>query len=254
MCIRYCFQGTLPQLLQKRWRGTNPIIQPFTRPASIKDVLEAFGLPHTEIGSILCNGQPVDFNWPISPDQDYEIAPIIVPWDISQATLLRPQPLPDLRFLTDRTVGRLARYLRMAGFDTLYEPVWNDGDIVEALYKEPRVLLTRNLDLLKRKQVIFGRAIRMVAPFAQLGEVLNLFGINQLNQGLSRCLECNQLLEPIDKTTILHRLEPLTIRYYHTFNICRNCDQIFWAGSHVERMAELLERHRKTLVRFPIAD
>jgi uncharacterized protein with PIN domain len=244
MYIRYCFQGTLSQLLRSRWRGTNPIIQPFTRPASIKDVLEAFGPPHTEIGSILCNGQPVDFYWPISSGQNYEIAPIIAPWDISQATLLRPQPLLVLRFLADRTVGRLARYLRMAGLDTLYEPDWNDDDIVAALQNEPRVLLTRNLDLLKRKQVVFGRAIRMVAPFAQLREVLDLFGINQLNQGLSRCLQCNQLLEPVDKSTILHRLEPLTIRYYHTFNICRNCDQIFWAGSHVGRMRELLEQHK----------
>jgi uncharacterized protein with PIN domain len=244
MHIRYCFQGTLSQLLRSRWRGVDPIVQAFTRLASIKDVIEAFGPPHTEIGHILCDGQPVDFDWPISPGQVYEIAPLLHPWDIFQATLLRPQPLPALRFLTDRTVGRLARYLRMAGFDTLYEPGWNDGEIVAALQQEPRVLLTRNLDLLKRKPVVFGRAIRSVAPGAQLAEVLELFGINRINHGLTRCLECNQPLEPVDKTTILHRLEPLTIRYYNDFHICRTCDHIYWAGSHVDRMRDLLERQR----------
>lgn len=244
MHIRYWFQGTLSQLLRSRWRGVDSIAQPFTRSASIKDVIEAFGPPHTEIGHILCDGQPVDFDWLIGPGQVYEIAPINPPWDISQATLLRPQPLPALRFLTDRTVGRLARYLRMAGFDTLHEPDLNDGEIMAALQREPRVLLTRNLDLLKRKPVVFGRAIRAVGPGTQLAEVLELFGINRINHGLTRCLVCNQPLEFVDKATILHRLEPLTIRYYNDFHICRTCDHIYWAGSHVDRMHELLERQR----------
>jgi uncharacterized protein with PIN domain len=242
MHIRYCFQGTLAQLLRSRWRGLDPIVQPFTRPASIKDAIEAFGPPHTEIGRILCDGHPVDFDWPISPGQVYEITPLLPPWDILQATLLRPQPLRTLRFLADRTVGRLARYLRMAGFDTLYEPGWNDGEIVAALQQEPRVLLTRNLDLLKRKTVVFGRAIRAIAPDAQLAEVLYLFGIDRINHGLTRCLVCNQPLEPVNKATIQHRLEPLTIRYYNDFHICPICDHIYWAGSHVDRMRELLER------------
>ena len=241
MHIRYCFQGTLSQLLTRRWRGMDPIVLPYSRSASIKDAIEAFGPPHTEIGHILCNGQPVDFDWPINPGQDYEIAPILAPWDITQATLLRPRPLPALRFLADRTVGRLARYLRIAGFDTLYEPEWRDGEIVAALQHEPRVLLTRNLDLLKRKQVVFGRAIRTVTPVAQRTEVLELFGVNRLDHCLTRCLACNQLLEPVDKAAILHRLEPLTIRYYHEFRICRICDHVYWAGGHVDRMRELLK-------------
>lgn len=242
MHIRYCFQGTLSHLLRKRWRGMDPIVQPFTRPASIKDVIEAFGPPHTEIGHILCDGQPVDFDWQIGPDQQYEIAPIVPPWDISQASLLRHQPLTALRFLADRTVGRLARYLRMAGFDTLHDLEQGNDEIVAALQQEPRVLLTRNLDLLKRKQVVFGRAIRAVTPVAQLKEVLDLFDIGHSTHGLTRCLACNQPLEPVAKATILHRLEPLTIRYYHEFHICRICDHIYWAGSHVDRMRILLER------------
>lgn len=240
----YRFQGGLSRLLRSRWRGVEPIVQPFTRPASIKDAIEAFGPPHTEIGSIRCDGQPVDFDWPVGPGQDYEITPLLAPWDVSRATLLRPQPLPALRFLADRTVGRLARYLRMAGFDTLHDPGWTAEEIVATLQEEPRILLTRNLGLLKRKQVVFGRAIRAVAPIDQLGEVLDLFDVNHITHGLTRCLACNQLLEPVAKASILDRLEPLTIRYYNKFHLCRNCDQIYWAGSHVDRMRALLERHR----------
>lgn len=242
MHIRYHFQGSLTKLLRSRWQGMDSIVQPFTRSASIKDVIEAFGPPHTEIGHILCDGQPVDFNWLISSGQDYEISPILPPWDVSRATLLRPTPLPTLRFFTDLTVGRLARYLRMAGFDTLYATNEKDRDIVVALQREPRVLLTRNLDLLKYKEVEFGRAIRAITPVAQLREVLDLFGITQLAHPLSRCLECNRPLEPVDKATILHRLEPLTIRYYNDFHICRSCDNIYWAGSHVARMRKILSR------------
>lgn len=240
MSATYFFHGDLLHLLRLRWQAAHPVVQPVVRAASIKDVIESFGVPHTEVGAIACNGIPIDFSWPVEAGQHFDILPIPVPWDPTLPTLLRPAPLPGLAFLVDITVGRLARYLRSAGFDTLYESSWKDRDILPVLAGQPRLLLSRNRDLLKRKQVVFGRLIRAGAPPEQLREVLDLLGIASPDRPFCRCLECNALLQPVAKADILHRLEPLTIRYFDTFQTCRICDKIYWPGSHVDRMRQAL--------------
>jgi uncharacterized protein with PIN domain len=228
--------GDLVLLLKRRWRGVNPLVLPVDRSASIKDVIESLGIPHTEIDQILCNGVPTDFSRRVEPGQHYDLYPVPVPWDVTRPTLVRPCPLADIRFIVDRNVGRLARYLRMAGFDTLYDPRWEDCDLLHQLAAEPRLLLSRNLDLLKRKQVVFGRSIRANDPVGQLREVITLLGLQERAQPLSRCLNCNASLQPVAKQAVLHRLEPLTIRYFETFVQCTQCDQVYWPGSHVDRM------------------
>ncbi len=238
----YHFHGDLPQLLRPRWRTTNPIVQPVTRAASIKDAIEAFGLPHTEVGGIACDGRPADFCQRVEAGQRFDISPHPFPWDVTRPTILRPIPLPELRFVVDVNAGRLARYLRMAGFNTLYDSCWDDHVILVVLQNEPRLLLTRNHDLLKRKQVVFGRRIRADNPLDQLREVIRLFGIHDLPHPFSRCLECNAPLEPVAKRDILPRLEPLTIRYVDLFSICPACERIYWEGSHVEKMQSVLAR------------
>jgi hypothetical protein len=237
----YHFHGNLTNLLRRRWRGATPIIQPVTRSASIKDVIESFGVPHTEVGSILCDGLPVNFSRPVAAGQRFDIHPIPVPWEVTQPTPLRPRPLQGLGFVVDINAGRLASYLRMAGFDTLYDSSWDNAKILQVLQLEPRILLTRSLDLLKRKQVEYGRYIRTDAPVDQLREVSALFGIGESRHSFSRCLQCNTVLQPVPKQEILHRLEPLTIRYVESFSICGRCDKIYWKGSHVTGMQRVLE-------------
>jgi uncharacterized protein with PIN domain len=240
MVATFHLYGDLPALLRSRWQVSQPILYTVTRSASIKDVLEAFGVPHTEIGRITCNGAVVDFSHPVVTHQDYIIEPVPVPWDFAVASALRPAFQGELRFLVDGNVGRLARYLRMAGFDTLYEAAWSETDIVQRAQHEPRVLLTRNLNLLKRKQIVFGRCIRASDPIGQLREAAALFAITSLEKPLVRCLQCNALLQPVSKQTILPRLEPLTSRYFTVFTICPCCDRIYWHGSHAEKMSGLL--------------
>lgn len=236
----YHFHGDLTNLLRRRWRGATPIIQPVTRSASIKDVIESFGVPHTEVGEILCEGLPVQFTRLVAAGRRFDIHPVPVPWKVTQPTLLRPHPLQDISFVVDINAGRLARYLRMAGFDTLFDSSWDEAKILQVLQIEPRILLTRSLDLLKRKEVEYGRFIRAESPVAQMREVFDLFGVTALRRAFSRCLQCNTVLEPVSKQDILPRLEPLTIRYVDAFSICCRCDKIYWEGSHVARMQRML--------------
>lgn len=240
MTATYHFHGDLPDLLRGRRRRQNPVVQEVTRSASVKDVLESFGLPHTEVGGILSNGRPVDFSWRVAEGQSFEIFPIRPPWDVFSPSLLRPVPLPAVRFLADANVGRLARYLRLAGFDTLYDWRWDDDLIAAMVSRENRIVLSRDLGLLKRKQIDFGRCIRAMEPAAQLREVLGLLDLFGAMRPFSRCLECNTPLVPVQKKEVLPRLEPLTKKYYETFSRCPGCDRIYWPGSHREKMELLL--------------
>ncbi|MDR2551058.1 MAG: hypothetical protein LBD10_12755 [Desulfobulbus sp.] len=94
-CFR--FHGDLQFLLRHRWRTMHPIFLPMPRIASIKDTVEAFGPPHTEIGSIACNGQPVDFSWPVQARQQFDLHPVTAPWDAV--------PLPNPAFLADGSLA-----------------------------------------------------------------------------------------------------------------------------------------------------
>ena len=223
MPATYLFHGDLVHLLRRRWRGQQPVVLAVTRRTSIKDQVEAFGLPHTEVGRLCCDGRDIDFSHLVRDRQSFDILPVTVPWDLSRPTLLRPDRLVRPAFLVDATLGRLARNLRMAGLNTLYRPEWPAED------------------LLKRGEVVFGRYIRSEEPAAQLREVLSLFGLRELSHPLVRCLACNGLLKPVAKKAILDRLEPLTIRYYDTFHRCPRCERIYWAGSHVARMQSSLK-------------
>ncbi|MDH3327781.1 MAG: Mut7-C ubiquitin/RNAse domain-containing protein [Desulfobulbaceae bacterium] len=238
MAAIFEFHDDLSNLLRPRWRNINPLVQTVTRRASIKDVIESFGLPHTEIGKIELEGREVDFTFSVADNQFFRILPVPVPWDVTEKSLLRPDPLTKIRFIVDVNVGRLARYLRMVGLDVLYNSDWNDEEITAMIVQAKRIVLTRDFGLLKRKQVEFGRYVRSDKPAEQLNEIITLFGLREKLKPFSRCLDCNSLLETVDKKDVLPRLEPLTRKYYNTFSICAACDKVYWAGSHIEEMRQ----------------
>jgi hypothetical protein len=233
--------GWLNHLLPRSRRGPHGIEHYLSGSASIKDVLESLGIPHTEIGRLLVNGREVDFSYNVHDGDKVQVFPWQVPADPLTRSLLRPDPLPDFHFLADANVGKLATLLRLVGLDTAYYGQRPDQEMAEISAAEKRLLLTRDVQLLKRKIVIYGHLVREPAPPRQLAEIVHLYGLRDRLKPGSRCLLCNRVLVPVDKDSILHRLEPLTRKYYHSFHLCRNCDKIYWAGSHTENMQQYLD-------------
>jgi uncharacterized protein with PIN domain len=209
---------------------------------SVKDMIEALGVPHTEVDLILVNDHSVDFSYLLQNGDRISVYPVFESLDISPLVRVRPQPLRETRFVLDVHLGRLATYLRMLGFDTLYRNDYEDDELAHISSAEGRILLTRDRGLLKRSIVTHGYCLRATNPQQQLIEVLRRFDLFESVKPFQRCLHCNGLLQPVDKADISDRLPPKTRQYYDEFKHCRACDRIYWKGSHYQRMQQFIDR------------
>jgi uncharacterized protein with PIN domain len=218
-----------------------PILHKFDRRASVKDVIESFGVPHTEIDIILVNGHSVDFSHLVQDGDRISVYPVFESLDISPLVRLRPAPLRTPAFVLDSNLGRLARYLRLLGFDCLYKNDYDDATVAGIAAREQRIVLTRDRALLQRKLITRGYFVREVRPRLQVKEVLARFDLYRLVTPFKRCTRCNGELQLVDKQAIEQRLEPKTRKYFNTFMRCTDCGQIYWQGSHYARSLRLIE-------------
>lgn len=213
---------------------------PYTSRESIKNLVESVGVPHPEITTLLVNGTPVDFSYLVQPGDQIEVAPISVRL-ATDPIPLRP-PLTTFHFVLDAHLGRLAAYLRMLGFDTLYRNDYDDPELAQLAHAEARILLTRDIGLLKRSIVTYGYFVRATMAEQQLREVVQRFNLRHEIASFQRCTRCNGQVRPVEKAAIDHLLEPKTRLYYNEFHQCASCRKIYWQGSHYERMHSVIER------------
>jgi uncharacterized protein with PIN domain len=155
-----------------------------------------------------------------------------------------PVPLREPRFVVDGHLGRLAAYLRMLGFDTWYERLADDVVLARIASEQERFLLTRDVALLKRREVLRGYCVRSDKPRQQLREVSDRFALAEQSDPFSRCMDCNGLLCPISKAEVADLLPPHTRETKNEFSRCQSCGKILWRGSHHERMLEWIEELR----------
>jgi hypothetical protein len=202
----------------------------------VKDVIESLGVPHTEIDLILLNGESVGFKSKPENGDFVSVYPVFESLDISGITKLRPEPLRHLKFILDVHLGKLAKYLRMLGFDSLYQNNFEDDEIIEISVKEKRIILTRDLGILKNSKVTHGYWIRSQKPKEQLNEVVKRFDLAKKIEPLNRCIECNGQIVMVEKDLIAGLLKPKTRKYYHEFFQCSNCKKVYWEGSHFNKM------------------
>ena len=208
---------------------------------SVKDVIESLGVPHTEVDLILVNGESVDFSCHVENRDRISVYPVFESLDIGPVLRVRPRPLRATKFVVDIHLGRLAAYLRMIGFDTLYEREAADETLAHLSSRENRILLTRDQGLLKRSLVTHGYCVRENLPRKQLAEVIRRFDLRSSAQPFCRCMQCNSLLETVSKEAILERLPPLVQQRHHEFHQCSSCRKVYWAGSHYQRMKILCD-------------
>lgn len=233
------FYGELNDFLSPEQRR-KAFAHPLLLPASVKDVIESMGVPHTEVDLVLVNSAPVGFSYRVRTGDYISVYPGFTSVDVSSLLRLRA-PLNDIRFVVDTHLGRLATYLRMFGFDALYETSCDDQELSRISARESRILLTRDRGLLRRGEVIYGYFVRATEPRRQLREVLRRFSLFRSITPFERCLRCNAQLRPISKESILDRLPPRTAQCYQEFQICPDCDRLYWPGSHYEHMRRFLE-------------
>ncbi|QSJ15653.1 Mut7-C ubiquitin/RNAse domain-containing protein [Nostoc sp. UHCC 0702] len=241
MAVAYFqFDAELNDFLPRQKKQTK-ISYSFTERASIKDMIESLGVPHTEVDSIQVNNENVDFGYIVQDEDNINIYPISARDVIKPKIDLRPKSQSSIRFVLDIHLGKLATSLRLLGFDTLYRNDYEDEELAIISHKESRVLLTRDKGLLMRSLVIYGYYVRNTNPQQQIVEVLHRFGLFNAVSPFQRCLRCNGILEVIPKESIVDQLPETVQLQIDEFHRCQNCGHIYWKGSHYERLQKFVQ-------------
>ena len=215
-----------------RDRRDTAIAYRFEHRASIKDMIEAQGVPHPEVDVIMVDGQPVDFDYVVQNGDEVAVYPRSASGDLPGSTRAGPTPPAEARFVLDTHLGKLAAYLRLLGFDTLYRNDYQDETLAVISAGEERILLTRDRNLLKRRVVVHGYFVRATDPRRQVVEVLRHYDLWTSLAAYSRCIRCNGRLDRVPKESVAAGLAPKTRQHYDEFHQCRDCRQVYWKGSH----------------------
>ena len=244
--VYFRFYAELNDFLLQQQRKTTFAYRFWGTP-SIKNAIQALNVPHTEVDLILVNGSPVNFSYQLQPEDRISVYPVFESLDISGINSLRHTPLRRLRFVVDANLGKLARYMRMLGFDALYDNHFPDQEIIRISSEENRVILTRDLGILKNSAVTRGYYLRSQDPREQLQEMTRRFDLISNIKPFSRCMECNGELGRVEKHMILEHLDKETREIFNEFYLCDSCGKVYWKGSHYERMLEMIDRLVKSM-------
>ena len=212
----------------------------FNGTPSVKDCIEAIGVPHPEVDLILVDDVSVAFDHLLRGGERVAVYPMFERLDITPLNRLRPKPLREPRFVLDVHLGKLARYLRLLGFDTSYDRDYVDATLAAISRTERRILLTRDKGLLKRKEVTRGYWLRNTRPRLQIAEVVEALDLQRAVRVFSRCMVCNHALETVDEAAVRDALPAGLRGQFGRVSRCLGCARLYWPGSHYDRLAELV--------------
>jgi hypothetical protein len=233
------FYEELNDFLAPDRRG-HEFASPCARAATTKHMIEALGVPHTEVELVLVNGESVGFDRVLRDGDRVAVYPKFEAIDVTPLLRVRDSVLRVVRFVADAHLGGLARLLRMAGFDTLYDNGYQDGEIAEIAARESRIVLTRDRELLKRREITHGCYVHPLKSDQQLRAVFDRLDLARSAQPFTRCLHCNEPLHPIDREQAAARVLPGVLARYERFMTCDACGRVFWEGDHWQRMRGML--------------
>ena len=233
--VQIRFHDELNDFLGRRNRQC-PITVMIEHTPSVKDLIESLGIPHPEVDIIIVNGRSIDWGYLV---RDGDTIGVFPPGGTSPAgplVHLWPELQPEARFILDTHLGRLAGYLRMLGFDTLYRNDYHDQELALISATEDRILLTRDRGLLKRGIVVRGYYVRETSPRQQVLEILRRYKSAEQIVPFRRCIRCNGLLRLAPKEEVYERLPAKTRHEFDEFRVCDTCGSVFWKGSHYAPM------------------
>ena len=214
----------------------------FNGQPSIKDSIESLGVPHTEIDFILVNGKSVTFAYQLKPDDKVAIYSGPFKKNNRGMRYLNKREFSKPQFVLDAHLGKLTRYLRLLGFHVLYQRNYPDQAIVKDARMYERIVLTRDVGLLKNKIIQHGYWVRETNPIKQIKEIVKKFCLSKRIKPFRICLECNGKIKKVAKTKILNRLLPETQKYYRQFYMCQQCMRIYWQGTHFKKLTTLIKK------------
>lgn len=212
----------------------------FNGTPAVKDSIEAIGVPHPEVDLILIDDVSVGFDHLLTGGERVAVYPVFERLDIAPLTRLRPEPLREPRFVLDVHLGKLARYLRLLGFDTIYDRSYVDATIVTISVEEQRLILTRDKGLLKHTDVTRGYWLRNIQPRLQIAEVVEVLDLHRLMRAFSRCMVCNHILETVDEAGVRDALPPGLRGQFERVSRCPGCERLYWRGSHYDRLVDFV--------------
>jgi uncharacterized protein with PIN domain len=240
------FYAELNDLLPKERRGRS-FARSVPLRTSVKDAIEAVGVPHTEVDLVLRDGQSVSFSALLTEDCRLSVFPVFERLDVSSVTRVRAEPLREPRLLLDAHLGRVTKYLRILGLDAAFDERLDDGALAQVSREEKRILVTRDRELLKRTAVTHGCWIRAQTPRAQAAELIDRLDLGSRLAPLTRCLECNVPLVSVSSDSVKHAVPAAVLARHHDFTRCPACCRVYWFGSHVRRMQALVDALRHGL-------
>jgi uncharacterized protein with PIN domain len=218
---------------------------PCARAATTKHMIEALGVPHTEVELVLVNGESAGFDRLIADGDRIAVYPQCEALDVTSLLRVRERPLRQTRFVADAHLGGLARQLRMAGFDTLYDNNFRDGEVAALSLQENRIVLTRDRELLKRRDVTHGCYVRAIRSPEQFREIVTRLDLSGSFRPFTLCVHCNAPLHAIAKPLVADRVPPTAYACHERFSTCDVCHRIYWEGTHWQRMQGLLDTARR---------
>lgn len=234
------FYQELGDFLPAKRRGVS-FEHSFRGTPAVKDVIESLGIPHAEVDLILVDGRSVGFAHRLTGGERVAVYPMFESFDIESVTRLRPEPLRQPRFVLDVHLGALARLLRLMGFDARYDTSFEDAQIVRIAGAERRIILTRDVGLLKRGEVTHGYWLRSQEPAEQAKEVVRRFDLARAVRPFTRCPKCNGVLQQAERDAVRDRVPPRSLEAFDEFYECSICGTVYWRGSHIEDIVRTID-------------
>lgn len=230
--------GSLRDFIDSGKPGKTSVHVAFEMNPSAKDIIESQGIPHTAVFGLMVNGNSKTLDYNVKNGD--KIKPL--PFEMVSADELDEIQISPSRFMTDIHLGKLSKKMRLLGLDTLMADKSDDQEIISLSNAEQRMILTRDIGLLRNGKTMYGYWIRNTEPEKQAEELFERFELSDHINPFSRCMECNSTLQEVPLSEVKKQVPPKVQEWKSDFYRCSGCGKVYWKGSHYQKLKERVEK------------